>query len=250
MRDFVNSPGGLQLFAEDGDAAQASGVTAAAAEPQTEAMPESGPAESFADLIHGRYKAEYDESVQRILRQRLKASRETEAKYRTLEPAIAILEKKYGVEAGDLASLERAIQAEAAPPSREQEAARAAFADRMYNDWMAQAARTKAVFPDFDLRREMENPQFGALLQSQVDMTTAYQAVHQAEIIPAAMEYAARTVEEKLAGSLRSGASRPAENGSQGQGAILLGGSASQLSPKEYAEVCKRVARGERVSFG
>lgn len=260
---YVFSLRGLQCFAEDsaaeGEGTQVSGVTEAAAGPQSEAAAESDPGGEFEKLIRGRYKAEYDARVKSTIQQRLKGSRETVEKYRALEPTIAILEKKYGVEAGDLDALSRAIREECDPQAEgkpedtaEEERTRMVRqgADRIYTGWMQEAEQLRKVYPDFDFRGEMANPRFVELLRSRVDVKTAYEVVHKDEIIPAAMAYAAKTVEQKLAGKFRSAGSRPAENGMNSQGAVLLGNDVSRLSKKEIADVCRRVERGERVSFG
>lgn len=262
MHNYVFPLMTLQLFAEgsaaEGEGAQVSGVTEAAAGSQSEVTAESDPGGEFEKLIRGRYKAEYDARMQSAIQQRLKGSRETVEKFKALEPTIAILEQKYGVEAGDLEALGKAIREECAPRAKEetdrlrQEQARMVRqgADRIYDGWMNQAEQMQQIYPEFDFRGEMANPRFVELLRSRVDVKTAYEVVHKDEIIPAAMAYAAKTVEQKLAGKIRTAGNRPAENGISSQGAVLLGNNVSGLSRKEIADVCRRVERGERVSFG
>lgn len=245
----VFSLGALQLFAEEGDAAQVTGVTETDAGSQSGGSAESG-GETFEELIKGRYKAEYDARVRSTIQQRLRGSRETVEKYRALEPAIAILEKKYGVEAGDAAGLERAIREDNAPDTEAQKQAMTAFADRVYNGWMNQAEQAREIYPGLDLRSEMRNPRFVGLLRSHVDVKTAYEVVHKDEIIPAAMQYAARTVEARLAESLACRGSRPAENAMGGTGAVIIGNPVSSLSRRDIADIARRVERGERISFG
>ena len=91
---------------------------------------------------------------------------------------------------------------------------------------------------------------FRQLLRARVDMQTAYEILHKEEIIPAAMAYAAQTTERKLAEKLRSEGIRPTENGAGQSGAVSMGSRVSQMSRKEIAELCRRVERGEKVSFG
>lgn len=171
------------------------------------------------------------------------------------------LSERYQVAAGDLQALETAIREQMAQTAEEddaqpdeeeqpEQAQIAAGAERIYDMWMEQAAQTSAVYPDFDLRQEMADPRFARLLRAEVDVRTAYEVLHKDEIIPAAMQYAARTVEQKLASALRSSGSRPSENGIRGASAAVIGSDVSHLSKRDYEEVCRRVARGERVSFG
>ena len=124
-----------------------------------------------------------------------------------------------------------------------------AGAGRILEGWLREGEQLRQLYPDFDLRREMANPQFSCLLQSRVDMQTAYEIVHKDTLIPAAMAYAARTVERKLAQNLQSTAARPRENGSGG-GGVVLGSSVAQMSGKQIADLCRRVERGERISLG
>lgn len=139
----------------------------------------------------------------------------------------------------------------AEPDPREEAAARAvAAAERITADWMAQAEQLKQLYPDFDLRSELQDPRFRQLLRSRVDLQTAFEVIHNREIIPAMMQYAAQVVEQRLASSLRSGRDRPVENGIRSGGAVMLSSNAAHMSRQEYRDACRRVERGERISFG
>ena len=122
--------------------------------------------------------------------------------------------------------------------------------DRIYQDWMDQAEELKQLFPDFDIRQELADERFQGMLLGGVDISSAYQALHAGEILPAAMEYAARTVEARLAASLRAGGNRPGENGLGGGAAALVGRNVTQMTRQDYDKYCRMVERGERVSFG
>ena len=122
--------------------------------------------------------------------------------------------------------------------------------DRIYAGWMRQAEQVKQLFPEFDLATEMKNPRFARLIRGGADIGDAYQVLHGSEILPAAMEYAARTVEQRMAGAMRSGMGRPAENGIHGGGAVMAGGTVAALTRQDYDRICRMVERGERVTFG
>lgn len=190
---------------------------------------------------------------------------ETGERGRILEPVVDLLIEKYGVEPGDLDGLVRAIRLEAKekgeapkeaerPQSAEPEEARQerlrAGADRIYGSLLQQAAELRRSYPRFDLRQEMNDPRFVSLLRNQVDMRTAYEVLHSGEILPAAMEYAARAVEQGISASLQSALRRPMENGMGASSAATVRQSANHMSRGDYQEVCRRVERGERVSFG
>lgn len=122
--------------------------------------------------------------------------------------------------------------------------------ERIYAGWMEQAEGLKQFFPEFDLRQEMKNHQFARLLRSGVDLRTAFHAVHGQELLPAAMQYAAKAVEARLASAMRAGYDRPAENGLRNSGAVMVGSGVAGMSRQDYARVCRMVERGERISFG
>ena len=120
----------------------------------------------------------------------------------------------------------------------------------MVEAWQQHSREIQETYPEFDLEREMLRADFRQLLRARVDMQTAYEILHKEEIIPAAMAYAAQTTERKLAEKLRSEGIRPTENGAGQSGAVSMGSRVSQMSRKEIAELCRRVERGEKVSFG
>ena len=239
-----------QLFAED--AGSESGVTEANAQPQTEA-PQDGP-EDFEKLIKGPYKQAYDARVKSILQQRLKNSRETAEKYAAAQPVLELMRQRLGIEGEDYGAMAQAIRErmpETDPAEQQrQEAEIQAGANRMVEAWEQRGREIQDIYPEFSLEKEMRNTDFRQLLRARVDMQTAYEILHKDEIIPAAMAYAAQTVERKLAEKIRSEGIRPAENGVSQAGAVSMGSRVSQMSRKEIAELCRRVERGEKVSFG
>lgn len=165
-------------------------------------------------------------------------------RYEAVLPVLDALAARLGVSAGDGAALLTALDRR---PNAEQ---MQQGAGAIYDGWMEQAEKLKEIYPGFELEQELKDERFLKLLGSQVDMQTAYEVVHNREIIPAAMQYAARAIEQKLAQSLRSSAERPVENGIRGGGAVMMGSNVSRMSKKDYAAVCRMVERGERVSFG
>lgn len=305
----------LQIFAEggnaaggasaDGGTAQGTGVTAPAAgvrkgvksnpladvkygvQPQ-ESAPAAGVQQTtevnpdrdaeFEKLIKGDYKEQYDARVQDTVQKRLRGQKETVDKYNALSPALAMLARRYGVDASDAQALSKAIEddnsfyEEEASKSgmdvesykkfeqmrRQNEQLRSQMEDqnrkdhaaRQYATWMQQAEQAKQIYPGLDLETEVKNPQFMRLLNSGVDVGSAYLVIHKDEVIPAAMQHVAQSVEQKLAGKIAANGTRPTENGMKSQGAAVVKSDVTQLSKQDRAEINRRVARGEKISFG
>lgn len=267
----------LQLFAEDGAAGTGGQETAALARLQTGAERSSSPAGQeggtpdagehrdaaadraarFESLIKGEYKDLYDKRVQDTIQKRLKGSAGIVQKYRELSPALELLGRRYGVDATDPEALRRAIQ-EDAPASGDEEESKAPEqtetlrqerARRQLSDWLRQAEVTKSRYPSFDLQQEARDPRFRSLLRSGVPLQTAFEVLHQQEILPAAMAYSARRAEERMADSVIAGQLRPAEGAMGGQGPVLSKRDVNALSRAERDEIDRRVARGEKIRF-
>lgn len=247
----------------------------AAEEPAQTATPDRNAA--FEALIKGEYKDLYDARVQDTVQKRLKGSKENEAKLNALTPTLEILAKKYGVDANNIEALNKAIEEDdtyfedealergisveqlkqirkmerenAQLKAQMQEAERQENGRKLYDSWMQQAEQAKAVYPSFDLEAEMANPRFLDLLRSNVDVRTAYEVLHKDEIIPAAMQFTARTVEQKLTNKIMANGARPAENGMSSQGAAVTKSDVSQLSKADRQEIIRRVQRGEKIRF-
>ena len=122
-------------------------------------------------------------------------------------------------------------------------------ANKLYAGWMNQAEEAKKVYPSFDLRAEMQNPKFVDLLRSNIDVRTAYEVLHKDEIIPAAMQFTAQTVQSKIAKDIAAQGARPAENGMSSGSPAVVKSDVSQLSRADREEIRRRVARGEKIRF-
>ena len=218
-----------------------------------------------------------DARIQNIVQKRLKSSKETVDKYNALTPTLEALGKKYGVDPTDIEALNRAIEEddsyyeeealekgmtvqqlkEVRKMEREnadlkrqmEEQNRKENANKLYARWMNEADETKKIYPSFNLQAEMQNPRFTDLLRSNIDVRTAYEVLHKDEIIPAAMQFTAKAVEQKLTNKMIANGARPVENGNSSQGATVTKSDVSQLSKEDRAEIIRRVARGEKIRF-
>jgi hypothetical protein len=239
---------------------------------QTENSPEDRSA-AFESLIKGEYKDLYDAKVQDTVQKRLKSTKDTVAKYEALTPMIEVLARKYGVDASNVDALVRAVESDdtyyedealrrGVPVDEVKESDRILKENRVlkqrledeaaarnYSMWMQQAEQTKSVYPNFDMDTELQNPEFKKLLRSNVDVRTAFEVLHKDEIIPAAMQYTAKQVEQKLTNKVIANGARPTENGISDQSSAVVKSDVSQLSKADRQEIARRVQRGEKIRF-
>ena len=280
----------LQLFAEGGDGGTgsegATGENGTAAVSQTSITDADGTTATnidreaeFEKLIKGEYKDLYDSRMQDTIKNRLKGQKETVEKYEALAPTLETLAKKYGVDASDINALNKAIEEDDAyyeeealekgitveqlkefkkmerenaelKKMRDEKNAKEA-AEKKVATWMEESKQVKAIYPQFDLKSEMQNPKFVDLLRVPgVDVRTAYELTHKDEIIAGAMQFTAKTVEKKIADKIAANGARPTENGLNSQSASLTKSDVSQLSKADILDIQRRVARGEKISFG
>ena len=250
----------------------------AAGEPKATEVAQPDRKARFEEMIKGEFKDLYDERMQSTLSKRLKGLNETAEKYNSLSPTLELLAKKYGIkDSSDIEALNKAIsdddsyfedeamekgisveqlkeirkmERENAELKRQmQEQEQHENANRLYAAWMDQAENARQTYPSFDLKSEMANPRFVDLLRSNIDVKTAYEVIHKDEIIPAAMQFAAQQVEQKVANKIKAGGARPSENGMSSQSAAVVKSEVSQLSKEDRAEIIRRVQRGERIRF-
>ena len=115
----------------------------------------------------------------------------------------------------------------------------------LVTEWKQQAEETKKVYSDFDLKKELENPEFCRLLKLGVGMKTAYEVLN----IDSILDKNSKNAEKMVVDSIRLKGNRPVENGSEDAGGIILSSNVSKLNKKQRAELAKRAAKGERISF-
>lgn len=231
----------------------------------------------FEKLIKTDYKEFYDERVKDTIQKRLKGTQETIDKYNKLTPMVEMLSKKYGVDANDLDALNSAIEEDDSYYEDEalekgltveqlksikkmerenselkrqmQEQSQKENAEKILAGWLDESEALKSIYPSFDFDTEIQNPQFGNLLRNGIDVRTAFEVIHKDEIIPAAMQYTAKQVEQKVTNKIRANGSRPTENGINSQSSAVVKNDVSILTKEDRAEINRRVARGEKIRF-
>lgn len=245
---------------------------------QPEAQPPVDRNAEFDKLINGEYKDLYNARVQDTIQKRLKSTKETVDKYEALQPVLSMLGDKYGVDATNVESLmkalsdddsffeeealERGISVEQLKQIKRmereneelkrqmQEERNKERADALYQSWLTQSEQIKGIYPNFDLNAEIQNPTFQQLLRNNVDVRTAYEVVHKDEIIPEAMRFAAKNAEQKVANNIKANGQRATENGVSSNSPATHKSDVSSLTAEDLHEIQRRVARGERITFG
>lgn len=224
----------LQLFADAAAAAASSdsGEASAGSDAGDKAVtPSDSPAErqTFDSLIKGRYKKEFDQRVQAILRERFRANAADREKLAKMEPEMEALRR-------DNDRLKMAAQ-----PS--EETIRQSFARLT-----AQVEQAKSIYPGLDLRQELKEPMFTRLVINGVDAKTAYEVVHREEILRGGMQYAARQAARQVASAVQANAARPVENGlGAGAPAAMQLSDPRSLTRQMRKELRERVRRGEKI---
>ena len=231
----------------------------------------------FKALIKGDYRDQYGAAVKAAVDARFKSTQEVVDKYNKAAPLFEALGAKYGADASNIDALLKAVSEDdsyfeqealdrgmsveqlKAIKNMERENAelraqmnaqnKRAQADQLYNRWMEEADKTKQIYPNFDLEAELQNQQFANLLQSNIDVQTAYEVIHKDEIIPQAMKFAVQETERKLTNNIAARGKRPAESATSSASSAVVKTDVTKLTAADRREIERRVARGERISF-
>ena len=115
--------------------------------------------------------------------------------------------------------------------------------------WYQEADRVKELYPSFDFKKEAQNPEFLKLLKNGNSVEHAYKVLHFDELTQNAARVAAQTADAQAQARIKQKASRPSENGTSSKSAVIVKNDVSTLTRKERAEIARRVARGDKITF-
>ena len=236
---------------------------------------------TYDDFIKGEFKEEHNQNVEKIVKERLKNQKQVETTLRQqidgMNPVLEMLAAKYGVEATDAKALMKAIEednayyeAEAAEKGvdveqlkrmkkmeQENTALRRKMQETMQQDqirrdmeeWVKQGEEVKKLYPSFDFATESQNRDFNDLIVRGIPVQTAYEIVHKDEIFGGVMQYAAQQTAQRVSQNIQSRAKRPSENGISSDNGVVTKTDVKSLTKADRAEIARRVARGERITF-
>lgn len=229
----------------------------------------------FEALIKGKYKAQYDARFQQGINARHKDYMQNKQQLESLNPMLDMLKEKYGV--SDVKDLQKAImdddsyyEEEAmergltveqlkymkqmerenkAYKAREQESIQEQMQREKIEGWLRQEAQFKQKAPDFSLREELANPEFERLLAAGVNVETAFNVIHQDEIMRGAMNYTAKKAVEKTVNDIKARGMRPSENGLGTTATEPKRKTVGEMTGEEILEMANKAKKGEKISF-
>ena len=233
------------------------------------------------------YKKAYDSDMQKAITSRLKNERgESQAAKDALAamtPAIELMARKYGLDAKNMdykaladainnddayyeqKAIEMGTSVETAKrvdqmernEARRKEAEQRSFQEqKMRNHFIKleeQSQALKLIFPNFDLRTELNNPAFARMVapDSPFSVEDAYHAVHRKEIQAAQMQYASQKTAENMSNAIQAGQKRPDEAGTSSQAPSVSTFDYRNASSEQRQALKNKIrqaaARGEKV---
>ena len=193
------------------------------------------------------YKSRYDAAVQSIVKARLRGRARAEERLSHLSPVLQVLEEQYGLtEESDATALAECLR-DRADAYRPHGAELAAHLGAM----LAEAETLRRSVPDFDLERELEDPEFVRMTapHSGISLTDAYFARHRAE---RERELTRRSL-ETVSRSLRNAGARPRELRETGAGErFTLNPGAMSRAEREALKkrILEAKAQGRKIGPG
>ena len=230
---------------------------------------------------------EYNKEMQAVVRSRLKSEKSAEEVLGKMAPAIEVMARKYGLDPKNVdydalakavdnddayyedKALEMGVSVETAKKVDQMErntAREKALNERTLQEQMIQqhfaslerqAEAMRKVYPNFDLRKELQNPSFARMTapgKGIMSVEDAYKAVHHDELQLAGMQITAQKTAEKISNAIQSGSRRPDESGASSQAPSVSTFNYRNASREQREALKKQIreaaARGEKLYPG
>ena len=229
---------------------------------------------------------EYQKDIQHMVRSRLRSAKGAEEALSKLAPALDLIARKYGQDPAnpDYEALANAIRDDDIyfeddalkngtelgtakqevlndlDTARQQRVEAQTIEEERFQNHIKsleqQAEQMKAVFPNFNLMQELQDPRFARMTAPNVGMSVedAYYAVHRKEIMSRGMQVTAQKTASMISNSIQAGSRRPAEAGITGQAPSVTTFDYKNASPEQRNALKQRIrsaaARGEKVYPG
>ena len=229
---------------------------------------------------------EYQKDIQHMVRSRLRSAKGAEEALSKLAPALDLIARKYGQDPAnpDYEALANAIRDDDIyfeddalkngtelgtakqevlnnlDTARQQRVEAQTIEEERFQNHIKnleqQGEAMKAVFPNFNLMQELQNPAFARMTSPNVGISVedAYYAVHRKEIMARGMQVTAQKTASMISNSIQAGSRRPAEAGITGQAPSVTMFDYKNASKEQRNALKQRIrsaaARGEKVYPG
>ena len=225
---------------------------------------------------------EYNKQMQATIQARLRSAKSAEETLGKLTPALELLARQHGQDPANIdydalaqaisndesfyedKALEMGVSVETArkmdqqerDTARQQRDQERTLEQQKFQQHIMkleqQGEEMKKVFPNFDLRKELQNPAFARMTSPNVGISVedAYYAVHRNEIQTAAMQVTAQKTAQKISNAIQAGSRRPDENGTSGQAPSVNTFDYRSMSPQQRDALKKRIRSGEKIYPG
>ena len=276
----VNTPAAKPATAEQSTAQEQKPEQAAAAKNPTEENKTEPPARMSWDEIMA--DPEYNKQMQATVQSRLRNAKGAEEALGKITPALELLARKHGQDPAKIdydalakaisddesyyedKALEMGVSVETAmkidqqerDTARQQRQQEITLEQQKFQQHIVkleqQAEAMKKVFPNFDLRTELQNPAFARMTSPNIGISVeqAYYAVHHKEIQTAAMQVTAQKTAQKISNAIQAGSRRPDENGTSGQAPSVTTFDYRSMSPEQRKALKNRIRSGEKIYPG
>ena len=253
---------------------------AAAAENPTEENKTNAPSRMSWEEIMA--DPEYNKEMQAVVQSRLRSAKGAEDTLGKLTPALEVLARKHGQDPANIdyealakaisddesyyedKALEMGVSVETAKridqqerdTARQQREQQRTLEQQKFQQHIMkleqQGEAMKQVFPNFNLRKELQNPVFARMTSPNVGLSVedAYYAVHRKELQSAAMQVAAQKTAQKISNDIQAGNRRPSENGTSGQAPSVTTFDYRNASREQREALKARIRSGEKIYPG
>lgn len=286
-RASVNLPeGAVRTTPKEAQEQKAQEQVATAEENPTEAEAETPPAArmSWEEIMAD---PEYNKQMQAVVKSRLRNAKEAEEALTKLTPALELLARKHGLDTEklDYEAIAKAVndddsyyedkalelgttlkeakridQEERGDLRQKKEEEQTLEEERLRNHFAnleQQGESLKKLFPNFDLRTELQNPAFARMTapgQGIMSVEDAYRAVHRKEIEAAQSQVIAQRTAQNISNAIQAGSMRPNENGTSGQSPSVTTFDYAKASKAQREALKQQIraaaARGEKLYPG
>lgn len=247
---------------------------------QAEGQPgEMTKAQRWEQLKKGEFAEEYGADVQGAVQDRFKNQADATKRLEKLAPMLEILRTRAGVESEDdlikqIMDDDSLYEEEAEQKgmtveglkqfkAMEKELAERQAAEKQsleesrmkehFTKLVQQAEALKARIPDFDLKKELQNPEFLRMTGPDVNVPVeaAYFAIHHNEMMPQAIAYGIQRGVKQVSQTIQAAGRRPAEGAMRGSGAAAAPVTIDprSLTRKQRDEMVRQARLGKHVTF-